>query len=117
MTTDWDYGFRVLRHSRRKASASFSARNGGRRPPTGPRNDDRETSHPRRLGRMPAFVGRDGVALREREIELVEAFEQAPLAIGVDVEAIRLAVGADDPLCRKIDLHMGAGLGFQRTDQ
>src|SRR6266566_864996 len=50
-------------------------------------------SHPRHRGRVLLLEGRDRVALAQGEGQFVEALDEAALAVGVDIEAVGLAVG------------------------
>src|ERR1700745_1483235 len=55
--------------------------------------------------------------MREREVELVDAAQEAFLAEGVDVEGMARTVRADHRLRREIDLHARAQLRFEGAAQ
>ncbi len=59
----------------------------------------------------------DGVILRQQITEIVQTFEQALLAVGVDVEGGLLAIGQDDDLGGEIDEDLRVGLLFDEIEQ
>src|SRR5262249_30486168 len=74
-------------------------------------------SHPGARGLRPLLEAFDLVLLDHGEPDIVEAVEQAVLAVRIDVELHHAAVGTPDLLLRKIDRQRRIGAAFGIVEQ